>query len=320
MKTIRRLAILAVFNMFAAAGTAVAQMTPINPLDNPPVPVNPSDNLPPSGSKVFTADDLADVLPAWFKGTNVEGKGDARTFNIPPLPHTVEGGKDTMSWSVFLRLHKRTDRPAAVRIFFPCKAVPADAHPERLSDLLGMSGAIQDSPAYFIVTGSGKDRMLTLVTEMSAKGLDRGNLETEINGLFRAAERTSNLWGGDLSKPPATKEAKHPLTGHRSILDARYNAGSAPPPPFVAGLNYLYLADDGTVSAGVQEGEKSDGKGIISRKGTYLLKGDELSLVFGDRKTSDSYKIKVKDGKLTLTPNKENTAGVTDLEITLNKW
>lgn len=144
-------------------------------------------------------------MPTWYKGATVEGKGDAATFLLPAMPHTLEGGKETMQWSVFFRLPTRADRPTAVRIFFPCKAVPADAHPDRLADLMNMSGAIQDSPAYFIVTGSGKDRMLTLVTEMPAAGLDRVKLDAEIKGLFRAAERTVGLWGDDLSKPPARR-------------------------------------------------------------------------------------------------------------------
>ena len=253
MKTLRRLAFLA---LFAAAGTtAFGQERPANPPR--PDATRPGDSRP---SPTTTADKLADVMPVWFKEATIEGKGDTRTFLLPAMPHKTADGKDTMHWSVFVRLHERTDRPTVARIFFPCKAVPADAHPERLADLMNMNGVIADSPAYFIISGSGKDRMLTLVTEMPADGLDRDTLVAEIKGLFRAAERTmTDLWGGDLSKPPAkkefAKEEKNPLAGHWNVHDSRYNAGSAPPAPFVAGLNYLYFAADGTVSAGRARGE-----------------------------------------------------------------
>jgi hypothetical protein len=199
MKTIRRLALLAMLGL-SAAGTAVAQERPGN--------LRPLDDIRPGDSRVMTASTLSVDLPAWFKGTVVTGEGDTRTFSIPPLPHTLQDGKETLNWSVNLRLHKRAGHATAVRIFFPCKAVPANVNPERLADLLGQSGAIQDSTAYFIISGSGKDRMLTLVTEMPVAGLQRDKLETEIKGLFLAAERTLGLWSTDMSIPLTKIEKK----------------------------------------------------------------------------------------------------------------
>lgn len=313
MKTLRRLAFAA---LFAVAASAFAQSPlPAAPGGTPPAPATP---------KEATADALREVMSSWYKESSLEGKGDATTFLLPGLLYTLDNGKgETMRWSVHFRLLKRADRPTAVRIFFPCKPVPADAHPDRLAELMNMSGGIQDSPAYFVIAGSGKDRTLTLVTEMSAVGLDRTNLNAEIFGLFRAAERTMNLWGADLTKPPAKAEKKAEKTGLEgewNAHDPQYNSGSAPPRPLLAGLNSLYFTADGKVKAYVQRSSEKDNKGIDVQNGTYTLKGDQLSLWFDGRKLSEEYTIKIKDGKLTLIPDKGNSSSVTDKEIILNKW
>jgi len=279
MKTLRRLAFLA---LFAVAAPAFAQT---------PLPAVPGGTPTPSSD---TADRLGELVKGEYKGTTVEGKGDAVTFSLPKMPHTLEGGKETMQWSVYIRLHKRADRPTAVRIFFPCQAVPANAHPDRLADLMNMSGGIQDSPAYFIVSG-GKDRMLTLVSEMPVAELGKEALEAEIKRLFRSAERTMGLWGGDLSKPPARKADG--LLGswkHTKLLDK--NVG-------VVGLT---LADDGTGEVSVYEVSNAP---PIGKPGKYTLKGDELAFTTKEG-TVFAFTVKQKGDELTVS-YKENGETVT---------
>ncbi len=305
MKTLRRLALLA---LFAAAGTAVAGP----PASNAPAPTS---------AKLVTADQLRDVVPGWFKGATVEGKGDTCTFSLPKMQHTLEGGKETMNWSVFFRLHTRADCPTAVRIFFPCKAVPADAHPDRLADLLGMSGAIQDSPAYFIISGSGKDRMLTLVAEMPLATLGRDTLEAEIKGLFRAAEKTMSLWTADLSKPPAKAEKKAEQTGLAGYWKDVPSGQGRRPIADKAGLLDLAFTDDGTVTATVARNDRETFKDWANLTGTYTLKGDTLMITPTGSKAAETYTVSVKDGQLTISPDKGDTERTfAKVKTTLHLW
>lgn len=270
MKTLRRLALIALF----AAGTAAAQNLPPSPA--PAVP---------GGTPTLPADQLRSDIPKWFKGTTVGGKGDAATFFLPKMPHTLDDGKETMQWSVYVRLQERAEHPTAVRIFFPTQAVPANAHPDRLADLMNMSGGIQDSPAYFIVSG-GKERVLALVTEMPADELTQEKLETEIKGLFRAAERTLPLWGGDLTKPLAKKADGVTGTWEMKGLPAD-NVGAVG----------LTLNDDGT---GKVTEYFATNAPPINRAGKYTRKGDEITFT-SEKGTTYTFTVSKSGDELTVT-------------------
>jgi hypothetical protein len=309
MSILRRLALLSVF----AAATASSTFAQERPNDS-----RPRDTRPSSSGRVSPEEDFADNLPSWYKGATVSGQGAAATYHIPQ--QEFKGTKNTYKWSVFVRFHERAKQPTAVRIFFPCKSVLDDVPAERLAALMQMNGAIPDSNAYFLLGGSGKDRMLYLVVEIPVDGLTRKTLQDGIDNLFRAAESTITLWNADMTKMGKVAVAeKISVEGSWSAHDLMYYATSAPPKPFLSGLNEIHFDKDGTFFVYARFEQKDEGKPLSKLTGTYLVHGDKLTLDFKSSYIPETYLVSIKDGKLTIAPHisKFNDFTIRE-EVTLN--
>ena len=141
------------------------------------------------------------------------------------------------------------------------------------------------------------------MTEVSSDGLTTDDLEAEIKWLFRAAERTSSLWGTDLSKPLSkVEEKKADKTGFEGDWTTnKYWKENLPTPGY--GLQWMTFADDGTLKTRELAG-KTNNPTSKSRTGTYTVKGDRLTISYNGEIAAVTYTFALKDGVLTLDPDK----------------
>ena len=305
MKTLRRLAFLALFGL---ATTATAGP----PAENvPSSPNTPTRNAP----KSFTADDLGEMLKGHYKGVEAVGEGTAKVFSSPKLPHKLKASEQTVNWSVQFNLTTRGDRQPAVRIYFPCQKLPAKPNADRLARLMGQSGGGSGSPAYFMVGGKDSD-WLYIVAEVTTDGLKGDILGAEVADLFSFAERTLSLWGEDLTTEPTKPAAKGDAGALVGVWSIHAMDSSNLPKPTIIGLNSMTFSDDGGMLARVLGGRRNNPTDI-TREGAYTVKGDRLTIRYESGDAAEIYTVELKDGKLTLTPDQGNPSQEV---ITLYKW
>jgi hypothetical protein len=202
MKTIRRLAILGLFGLttttaFAGPPPGINAPTAGAPASNAPATDAPAYNAP----TIFTISDLNTMLKAGYDSVQKTGDGQDTCFLLNDVRFTPKTTLKPYDWSVSVNLRERIGRQSHVRVYFPCQRVPADASSERLQELMELGGVMKDSPAYYVIGGKGKDRMLYLVTDISTLDLTTAKLKEDINRLFEAAHETSHLWGAKLNTP-----------------------------------------------------------------------------------------------------------------------
>jgi len=293
MKTLRRLAFLALFGL-----ATVATAGP--PAGNAPAANAPTRNAP----KLFTANDLGEMLQSQYGEVKAVGVGDAKVFASPKLPHKLKSGDRTVTWSVLFNLMTRGDRPPAVRIYFPCQKLPAKPHSDRLARLMGQSGGGSNSPAYFMVGGKDSD-WLYIVAEVTTDGLKGDILREEVIDLFAFAKRTLSLRGEDLTIAPTKPAAKGDATAVVGVWGIHPEDRSNLPKPTVIGLNSITFSDDGGVVALILGG-RTNNSTDRTRGGNYTVKGDQLTIRYESSDAVENYTFKLNDSKLTLTHDKGN--------------
>lgn len=284
MKTLRRLALLALFSFTAASATAGP------PAYNDPAANRPVRNAP----RLFTTDDLGAMLKEHYKSVDVASDGN--TFSVSKLTHKLKSGL-MAEWSVQIGIMSRGLRSPVVRVFFPCQKLPTKQNSDRLAKLLNQNGGGTTSPAYFMVGGKDSD-WLYIVAEMTTEGLTGDILKEEVGDLFSFAEQTMTLWREDLTKSLAKDmDTKDGLVGSwrlNRLLDVN------------VGVTGLTLSNDGSGEMGVYEVSNAP---PINKPGKYTLQGDELTfttkggttLVFIVKQVGDELTITYKQDGETIT-------------------
>ena len=303
MKTIRRLAFLALTGL--ATTTAFAGPPPEN---NKPVANETAYNAP----TTFTDSDLERLLKAGYDNVESIGKGANACFLLNKIRFTPKTSLKPYDWSVSITLNQRAHKQAHVRVYFPCQRVPADASSERLQELMDVGGVLKSSPANFVIGGKGKDRMLYLVTDVSTLDLTTAKLKEDITLLFESAHESRYVWDVDLNKPQLKAE-KNELVGYWHCREKSTYFPSSPSDC----LSAFTFAKDGTCKWTVPSG------GPISQSteaGTYTIDGTVLTITRAGSKTGETHTFVVKDGKLTIMPEKDDRDNVVIKTSTFYLW